>query len=45
MTAEVVSPPYESGVFGVRRHVRGGWYAGDEPATASDADFVKNAAR
>jgi len=29
----------------VRRHVRGGWYAGDEPDTASDDDFVKNAAR
>jgi len=29
----------------VRRHVRGGFYAGAEPEVASDDDFVKNAAR
>jgi ectoine hydroxylase-related dioxygenase (phytanoyl-CoA dioxygenase family) len=28
-----------------RRHVRGSWYAGDEPANYGPADFVKNAAR
>jgi ectoine hydroxylase-related dioxygenase (phytanoyl-CoA dioxygenase family) len=28
-----------------RRHVRGSWYAGDEPVNYGPADFVKNAAR
>ena len=28
-----------------RRHVRGSWYAGEEPAAFGPDDFVKNAAR
>jgi ectoine hydroxylase-related dioxygenase (phytanoyl-CoA dioxygenase family) len=29
----------------IRRHLRGGWYSGVPDAVASEADFVKNAAR